>query len=154
MYCSNCGKEIDDKAGVCVNCGHAATPKLDNYEAKKHWWFWFGPVVVSILFCWTLIIPIALLGWTALRWKLDKIEYKDGCLYSRMGVIFIDKKAIPLERISMVSEKTDIIAELLGFGSLAIQSSASDSTIVYPCIQKPTDFINFLNKKIEENKKN
>ena len=35
MYCSNCGKEIDDKADVCVNCGHAAAPKLDNYEAKK-----------------------------------------------------------------------------------------------------------------------
>lgn len=153
MFCSNCGKEIDDKAIVCIHCGCELKPKFDTYEAKKHWAIWLNPVVFSILFIWTIIIPIILLGWTALRWKLDKIEYKDGCLYSRIGVIFIDKKAIPLERISMVSEKTDIIAELLGFGNLVVQSSASDSTIVYSCIKKPAEFISFLNKKIEESKK-
>lgn len=26
MYCKNCGKEISDKAIVCVNCGVAVTP--------------------------------------------------------------------------------------------------------------------------------
>jgi uncharacterized membrane protein YvbJ len=27
MFCSNCGKEIDDKAVVCVGCGVPITPK-------------------------------------------------------------------------------------------------------------------------------
>jgi TM2 domain-containing membrane protein YozV len=34
MFCSNCGKEIDDKAVVCVGCG-VATPK--NATANKEW---------------------------------------------------------------------------------------------------------------------
>lgn len=28
MFCSNCGKEIDDKAIICINCG-VKTPNLD-----------------------------------------------------------------------------------------------------------------------------
>ncbi len=29
MFCSNCGKEIDDKAVICVNCGaKAVKPKI------------------------------------------------------------------------------------------------------------------------------
>ncbi len=124
----------------------------ETYIAEKHWFFWVMPVIVSLLTIITVILPIFIMGWATLRWKLDKIEYKNGCLYSRLGVIFIDKKAIPLEKISVVSEKTDIISELLGFGSLVVQSSAMDSTITYTFIQKPTNFIEFLNKKIAKQK--
>lgn len=31
MYCKNCGKEIDDKAVVCVNCGC----QIKNMDAKN-----------------------------------------------------------------------------------------------------------------------
>lgn len=30
MFCKNCGKEIDDKASVCINCGVATTSINDN----------------------------------------------------------------------------------------------------------------------------
>lgn len=123
---------------------------MENYIAKKHWFFWVVPSVISILFIWTIIVPIIVMGWAVLRYKLDVIEYKDGCLYSRLGVLNIDKKAIPIDKISMVSEKTNIIAQLLGFGSLEVQSSAFNSTIIYTCIEKPTDFITFLNNKMQK----
>lgn len=29
MYCSNCGKEIDDKAVVCVHCGCATNNSIN-----------------------------------------------------------------------------------------------------------------------------
>ena len=34
MYCSKCGKEIDDDAGVCVNCGYM-TKKQKNYKISQ-----------------------------------------------------------------------------------------------------------------------
>ena len=118
---------------------------METYEAKKHWWFWVPPVTNSLIFLITLILPIWVMLWAILRWNLDKIEIKDGCLYSRMGIIFIDKKTIPLEQISMVSEKTDIIAQWLGFGTIEVQSSAFGKTISYPWINNPAEFIKRVN---------
>lgn len=34
MFCANCGKEIDDNAVVCVNCG-CATSKMTNTANKS-----------------------------------------------------------------------------------------------------------------------
>lgn len=115
------------------------------YVAKKHWWFWMPYIFISLLLLFTIIIPLWLLIWAALRWKLDKIKIKDGCLYSREGVIFINKKTIPLEQISLVSEKSDILSEWLGFGVIEIQSSAFGKSINYPCIANPAEFIQFIN---------
>ncbi len=44
MICKNCGKEVDDKAVICVNCGYSLKPKKPIF---KKWWFW---VIVVILF--------------------------------------------------------------------------------------------------------
>lgn len=127
---------------------------METYEAKKHWWFWMPPVFVSLVFIWTVIIPIWYLLWAFLRWKLDKIEIKDGCLQSRMGIIVIDKKTVPLEQISFVSEKQDIISQLLGFACIQVNSSAFGKAIEYPCIANPSEFVKFINdnKKALDNK--
>lgn len=119
---------------------------METYEAKKHWWFWMPYIFIAILFIWTLIIPILVILWAILRWKLDKIVIKDGCLYSRMGIIFIDKKTIPLEQISFVSEKADIISQWLGFACIQVNSSAFGKAIEYPCIANPEALIKFINE--------
>ena len=119
---------------------------MENYIAKKHWWFWVTPALVSILFLFTLIIPIWVMLYAILRWNLDKLEIKDGCLYSRMGIIFIDKKTIPLEQISFVSEKTEIISQWLGFSCIQVNSSDFGKAIEYPCIANPSEFIKFINE--------
>jgi membrane protein YdbS with pleckstrin-like domain len=119
---------------------------METYVAKKHWWFWVPYITLSILFIWTLIIPIWLILWAFFRWKLDKIEIKDGCLCSRLGIIIIDKKTIPLEKISFVSEKQDIISEMLGFACVQIQSSADSNAIIYPCIANSAEFVKKINE--------
>ena len=43
--CNNCGKEIDDKAVVCVNCGSEVKQKKPFY---KKWWFWLIIVVAVV----------------------------------------------------------------------------------------------------------
>ena len=118
---------------------------MENYKAEKHWYFWMPGIFMSIILCFTIIIPIFILFWTWLRWKLDVLEIKDGCLYSRMGVICIDKKTIPLEQISFISVKTDVLSEAMKFGCIQVQSSAFAKAIQYPCIKNPDELINFVN---------
>lgn len=96
-----------------------------------------------------LAIAIVIILHTLLRWQFDKIEYSDGFLNSRIGIISIDKKSIPLNKISMVSEQTNIIAQLFGFGDILVQSSAASSDIKYKYIDKPQDFVKFMNEKLK-----
>lgn len=121
--------------------------KIDNYEyvIQKHWFHWVMPVIWSVIFCWTLIVPFIMLLYTFLRIKLDKIYIKDGCLYSRLGVILIDKKAIPLKQISFITVKADIISEWLKMGCIQIQSSAIASDITYLYIKEPDKMVEFVN---------
>ena len=118
---------------------------MEKYEAKKHWWHWVSPIFWSILLCWTIIFPIIILLYAFLRWKLDKIEVKEGCLYSRLGIIFIDKKTIPLEQISYIGESTNLIAQWLGFGDIQVQCSAFAKAIEYPCIINAQELIKIIN---------
>lgn len=37
MFCQNCGKEIDDKAVVCVHCGCATNNTLSTSTENKSW---------------------------------------------------------------------------------------------------------------------
>ncbi len=50
MFCKNCGKEMDEKAVICVSCGHAVEKK-EKKKFYKKWWFWviivFGIIIVG-----------------------------------------------------------------------------------------------------------
>lgn len=49
MFCSNCGKEIDDKAVVCVNCGCIVSNNKTIATSEKS----FGNcVIVMFVFGW------------------------------------------------------------------------------------------------------
>ena len=138
-------------------------------RAKKHWIYWFVPVSVSLLITlfisasiyfldinnidglillWGMIIPAMILFCYWLRWHFDTIEVKDGCLYSRNGILLIKKEIIPLEKISYLSEETNLIGSLVKCGSLVIQSSADGRKIVYPLIYNPAEFIKKVNELI------
>ena len=41
MFCSKCGKEINDEAVVCVHCG-CATEKMNKQEAEKN-----QPIIIN-----------------------------------------------------------------------------------------------------------
>ncbi len=47
MVCKKCGKELDDKAVVCVGCG--CPVKKQSKNILKKWWFWVLAVLVVIV---------------------------------------------------------------------------------------------------------
>lgn len=47
MFCNNCGKEIDEKAVICPNCGTATKKLKAKKPLYKKWWFW---VLIVIAF--------------------------------------------------------------------------------------------------------
>jgi len=50
MFCKNCGKEIDDKAAVCVYCG--VPTKAEREEKEKTNGFGIAGFVVSLVSLW------------------------------------------------------------------------------------------------------
>lgn len=101
MFCSNCGREIDDNAIVCIHCGCATAnnqvnPNKSMLCAVLLWMmlggigahrFYLGHntsavwMLLCFLFCWLVIPGIILIVW----WFIDiillvsgKIQPKDG----------------------------------------------------------------------------
>ena len=52
MFCKNCGKEIDDKASVCVFCGVATEQQSAPVEPKKANTLGIAGFVVSLVSLW------------------------------------------------------------------------------------------------------
>lgn len=48
MFCSKCGKEINDEAVVCIHCGCAVKNNSDITTNEEHDW------LVAMLLCWFL----------------------------------------------------------------------------------------------------
>ena len=74
MYCPYCGKQIDDKAAVCLGCG-CPVEKFKNraqQDSNSVGWWWLGfffPIIGFILWCvWTGTAPTKArrAGWGAL----------------------------------------------------------------------------------------
>lgn len=43
MFCSNCGKEIDDKACVCIGCGVSVkSEQVIKKDSASALWWWLG----------------------------------------------------------------------------------------------------------------
>ncbi len=80
MYCNNCGKEIDDKAVVCIHCG-VATPisAVKSEEEKKNERPNSGLMVLSFF------VPIA--GFIIGGIEKSNGKHKAGNSYIRMGVL-------------------------------------------------------------------
>ena len=122
---------------------------MEKLEIKKSKWF-----IYKFIFLGVILLPILFIGafvilWALLRYKFDKIEIDENQFYSRLGLLNIDIKTIPLNKISMVSAKTDIISQLLGFGTIEVQSSAMNSTIMYPYIDNVSDVVNKINARLQ-----
>jgi len=50
MFCEHCGKEVNEKASVCINCGCAINQtKRASKNILKRWWFWVIVVVVVFI---------------------------------------------------------------------------------------------------------
>ena len=105
MYCSNCGKEIDDKAVVCVHCGCATNnnsffPMQRSLIIALLLWFFFGclgmhrfylkdnsggiKMLLCFFFSWLVIPGIILFVW----WVIDLFKLIHGDLKPKDGTMF------------------------------------------------------------------
>ncbi len=107
MFCSNCGKEIDDKAVVCVHCGCATKNHVQQQKPNKSMlcavilWFFLGGIgahrfyigdttggvlmLLCLLFCWLVIPAIVLLIW----WVIDIFLLVTGALKPKDGTALV-----------------------------------------------------------------
>lgn len=103
MFCSNCGKEIDDKAVVCIHCGCATQNAVQQQKTNKSMlcavilWLLLGGIgahrfylgdtaggtlmLLCLLFSWLIIPGIILLIW----WVIDIILLVSGGLKPKDG---------------------------------------------------------------------
>lgn len=80
MFCQKCGKNLDDKAIYCPNCGHATNKNNTSEEIKKVFDY-FG--IISIVL--SIFIPIAGLVLGIFGLNLSKDETNKKC--SIVGII-------------------------------------------------------------------
>ena len=74
MYCSNCGREINDNADICLGCGRSVKniKRASQHDSNSVGWWWLGfffPLVGFILWLvWSGDTPIRAkrIGWGAL----------------------------------------------------------------------------------------
>ncbi len=122
---------------------------MEKLIIEKSKWFLFHSIFWGIILL-PFIIGIFFIAYGLLRYKYDKIKIENGTFYSRFGLLNIDTKTIPLNKISMVSVKQDIIARLLNFGTIELQSSANNSTISYPFIKNADEIVKQINLMLQK----
>lgn len=125
---------------------------MDKLIINKSKWFLFRPCFWGVILA-PFLIGFLFIGYALLRYKLDKIEIVNDTLYSRFGVFNVDIKTIPLNKISMVSIKKDLIGSMLGYSTIEVQSSALDSSISYSFIKEAESVVNEINAMITNNQK-
>ncbi len=106
MFCSNCGKEIDDKAVICIHCGCATKNQPEQKPNKSMLcavilWLFLGGIgahrfyigdtsggvgmLLCLLFCWLIIPGIVLAIW----WIIDIFLLLTGSLKPKDGSILV-----------------------------------------------------------------
>lgn len=106
MFCSNCGKEIDDKAVICIHCGCATKNQSEQKPNKSMLcavilWLFLGGIgahrfylgdnaggitmLLCLLFCWLIIPGIILAIW----WIIDIFLLLTGGLKPKDGSLLV-----------------------------------------------------------------
>ena len=91
MFCSNCGKEIDDKAVICVHCGCAIQ---NNVQQKPHksmalalvLWFFLGVFGAHRFYLGddvsgSVILFLWILGWLTVWFVVGAIPLVAVCIW-------------------------------------------------------------------------
>ena len=89
---------------------------------------------------WYLILLLPALGyfgWKYLEWKHNIWSVTNFRVIDESGVININTKESPLDKINNVSYQQDIWGRIFGFGDVEIQTAASMGETVYRMVEKP-----------------
>ncbi len=98
-----------------------------------------GGFIISS-FKWTLILLVpaaAYFGWKYLEWKHNIWVVTNFRVIDEFGVININSRESPLDKINNVSYAQNIWGRILGFGQVEIQTAATIGETVYNNVDKP-----------------
>lgn len=175
MFCSNCGKEIDNSAKFCQFCGNELclenkekpkeikTEEQILYTVEKHWvalipTYFFGTCFLLTLFVpaknmeanliWLFVFAILALP-ALLSFIFDKIEITNKSFNMRLGVLNIDRTNIPLKKINVYNIQQSIFGRILNYGNFVFQSAASTGTTAYKYVKNPQELVEIMNNIME-----
>ncbi len=180
MYCSNCGKEVDENDNYCRNCGnHLQRIVIKNsndddveeivlYDVKKHWinlvpsvfftplfFFYFWNIFLNTHSFFSWVVMAALLGfifYPIARYKSDKIVITNKYAHLKCGVINPEEVNIPLDKIDLLEVTQSSFGKTLGYG--LVTYIAWNEKLQYGCIVEPEELeyiIENPQKFVEEN---
>lgn len=89
---------------------------------------------------WTLILSLPALawsGWKYLEWKHNIWVVTNFRVIDEFGVININTRESPLDKINNVSYAQNILGRLFGFGNVEIQTAATTGATLYSNVDKP-----------------
>lgn len=94
-FCTNCGKELDDNAALCLNCGTLVETPKKQQEKKKKKGLPAWTIVLIVLGCMLIILPIVcaivlFTGFSAYKDKIgnsieNEINNKGETIYGTIG---------------------------------------------------------------------
>ncbi|MES2772989.1 MAG: PH domain-containing protein [Bacteroidota bacterium] len=103
-----------------------------------------GALLIGIFlfdsFKWTLILflpALAWFGWKYLEWKHNIWVVTNFRVIDEFGVININSRESPLDKINNVSYHQSIWGRIFGFGQVEIQTAATVGETVYYSVDKP-----------------
>lgn len=97
-------------------------------------------IIIIYSFTWTLILGIPallFLGWRYLEWKHNIWVVTNFRVIDEFGVININSRESPLDKINNVSYSQNIWGRILSFGQVEIQTAATIGETVYNNVDKP-----------------
>ena len=97
-------------------------------------------IVAIYSFSWTLILLVpagAWFGWKYLEWKHNIWVVTNFRVIDEFGVININSRESPLDKINNVSYSQNILGRIFGFGKVEIQTAATIGETVYNMVDKP-----------------
>ena len=103
-------------------------------KVKKHWIF-------ILLYCWW--IP------NLIRYFVEEIVLTNRQFYVRTGIISRHVTAIPLRKINAVNYEEGFLGRFLGYGTIYIQSGASEGGTGYDHISNPEKTKTMIEHAIE-----
>ena len=109
MFCKNCGKEIDDKAAVCVHCGVAVTNETSSRTNT----------LAIVGFVLSFLVPVAGLVCSILARGKCRESGEGGEGLARAGII-ISSVELGLEAVSVLLFGFAFVPMFLLAGSAAV----------------------------------
>ncbi|MEO7311887.1 MAG: PH domain-containing protein [Chitinophagaceae bacterium] len=91
-------------------------------------------------FKWTLILQVPAAGWFGwkyLEWKHNIWVVTNFRVIDEFGVININSRESPLDKINNVSYSQNIWGRILGFGKVEIQTAATIGETIYESVDNP-----------------